>query len=87
MTFDDLRSRAEHLDWDPTYQVFVQAILHARDARLLQILDGELVAAGPGPSRLAIVYGARHMRAVVSGLSKRGFHARRTEWLKVFNLH
>lgn len=85
LAFDDLTSRDEHLGWDPTLEIFFQAVQHARDKLLLRFLDDELAKAPQGKSRLAIVYGARHMRAVLVALSKRGFHARRTAWLKVFD--
>ncbi len=40
-----------------------------------------------GPRRLAIVYGAQHMRAVVKELvSKRNYRCVKSEWMLIFPL-
>jgi hypothetical protein len=70
----------------PTSPVHITLVIHARDRRLLEKLTGELDDDG-GPLRLAVVYGAGHMRAVVREITgARGFFVEATEWRSVFQL-
>src|SRR5262249_59333917 len=79
-----LPRRDEFLKLSPETAALDRALLHARDARLIERLSAELDDHGSGPRRLAIVYGANHMRAVLRPLTQRGYHVERGDWLTVF---
>jgi hypothetical protein len=79
---EDLPStlRAEMMADDPVGQ----AMMGRRDQRLLDAL-GEIHAERSNESiRVAVVYGADHVPAIVSGLRDRyGYRPREAEWLTV----
>jgi hypothetical protein len=84
---DDLPSRNETLRWTPEHASLGEAILTERDKRLVEVMSEYLNAASAEPRRLAIVYGARHMRAIIKDLThRRGFHCVDSEWMLVFPL-
>ncbi len=84
---EDLPSRKETLSWAPEYAAFDNAILTARDKRLVEVMDAYLDEPVAEPRRLAVVYGAGHMRAVIRELTKaRRFHAVESDWLMIFPL-
>lgn len=83
---DDLPSRQETLSWTPEYASFDAATLVARDKRLVEVMGAYIDAAPTEPRRLAIVYGALHMRAVIKELTRRGFHCAKSEWRLIFPL-
>lgn len=86
MTMEDRLSSEEILSWDPKFAAFKHSILGARDARLLERLREELDHAPQGGElRLAIVYGAAHMRAVLTELSDRGFRSTESSWQTIFS--
>jgi hypothetical protein len=86
-SLDDLQSRHETLSWSPETAGLDRAILHARDARLLEHLSDEIDDAGGRPRDVAIVYGAAHMRAVLRELTqRRKYYVARGDWLTVFRL-
>jgi hypothetical protein len=61
------------------------ALLVARDIRLIDTLNAVLNENGDG-KRIAIVYGAAHIRAVSRLLTgKHGFRVIESEWIKVFD--
>ena len=84
LSLDDLPRRDEILKLSPETAALDRAILHARDARLVERLGAQIDDPGSGLRRLAIVYGACHMRAVLRALTNRGYHVERGEWLTVF---
>lgn len=85
LSLDDLPRREEILRLNPETVAIDRAILHARDARLVERLGAELDDSGPAVRRIAIVYGATHMRAVLRKLTgRRGYHVDRGDWLTVF---
>jgi len=86
LPLDDRTSRDEWLDWDPEFAAFTRALLDVRDQRLLSVLAGVLDSIETPVRRVAIVYGAWHMRAVLRELSRRGFHATSTQWQTIFSL-
>ncbi|MFJ4685342.1 hypothetical protein [Streptomyces sp. NPDC088789] len=60
------------------------ALSDRRDQRLLDALGEILAERGAEPLRVAIVYGAGHVPAIVSGLWERhGYRPREAEWLTV----
>jgi hypothetical protein len=84
---DDLPRRDETLRWTPEYASIAKAILAARDKRLVEVMCDYLDTASVEPRRLAIVYGAMHMRAVIKELTRRrGFHGVSSEWILIFPL-
>ena len=83
---EDQISRDEILSWDPSIAVLQRGIVHARDERLLEVLSKELEFAGSKKRKLAVVFGAAHMRAVIAELNRRGFRAADATWQTVFYL-
>lgn len=85
LALDDLRSCDETLGWQPEYETINNAIITARDQRLVTVMGDYLDAASAEPRRLAIVYGAQHMRAVIQELvCNRNFHCAKSEWMLIF---
>ena len=84
MSLEDLHSAEELLNWNPRFDHIYHAILHARDVRLVECLDAELN--DRTKKRVAIVYGAGHMRRVVRELEKRGFHTHKAAWHLIFSV-
>lgn len=84
---DDLPNRDETLRWTPEFASFDNAILGERDKRLVEMMNDYLDAAPTEARRLAIVYGARHMRAVIKELTRnRDFHCVDSDWMLIFLL-
>ncbi len=84
---NDLPSRKETLSFTPEFLDFNHAISGARDQRLIERLAEQLDRPDSAARRLAIVYGAHHMRAVLTELiERRRFYPERSEWLTVFTL-
>ncbi len=87
-SMDDKFSSEEILSWSQDWQKFDNALIHDRDARLLAVLD-ENIGGSNARSRdkIAIVFGAAHMRAVLDHLlCKRGFVVQETRWMTVISL-
>ncbi|MFF8974260.1 hypothetical protein [Streptomyces sp. NPDC014995] len=83
LAVDDLPStpRAEMMADDPV----VHAMTGRRDNQLLEALGEIYAERSDEPIRVAVVYGAGHVPAIVSGLMDRyGYRAREAEWLTVF---
>lgn len=78
LCLDDLRSEGEVLNWSSTFEPFRQILLDARDARLIACIEAEL--ANDSEKRVAVVFGARHMRAVLRYLASRGFRCTDASW-------
>ena len=83
---DDQPSQKELVDWSPEAAALTGAILDARDARLIQRLKDELDRPIGRPRRIAIVYGAMHMRAVLRSVTTGGgrYYATSYEWLTIW---
>ncbi|MET8832110.1 hypothetical protein ABZX40_40840 [Streptomyces sp. NPDC004610] len=84
LAVEDLPStaRAETLADDPVEH----ALTDRRDQRLLDALGEIHTERATEPIRVAVVYGARHAPAIVSGLWDRyGYRPREAEWLTVLN--
>ena len=81
---DDRLSSDEVLSWNPDFEAVHHCIGEARDERLLQCLATEIESAAVGAERIAVVYGARHMRAVIRELTRRGFYSSEARWLTIF---
>lgn len=83
MSLEDRRSSDELLNWSPRMEPVDHSVLHARDQRLLECLGAELDSAEA--KRIAIIYGARHIRAVVKELAERAFYCAEASWRTVFS--
>jgi hypothetical protein len=85
ISMDDQPSQKELVEWSPEAGALTQAILHSRDERLIDRLCEQLSA--DAGTKIAIVYGAGHMRAVVRELATRqGYMTGQSDWLTVFRL-
>ena len=83
---DDLPRREETLRWNPETASLTAAMLEARDSRLLAVLREQLNSIGAERRRLAVVYGAQHMRTVLRELVHLGFYVSDSSWQTVFSL-
>jgi hypothetical protein len=83
MSLEDRKSSNEILGWRPSLEPVNHSILHARDQRLTQCLAAELH--GGAEKRIAVVYGAMHIRAVLECLRSRGFYCSEASWRTVFS--
>ena len=86
MSLEDRLSSDEILSWDPSYAAFFHAIGGARDQRLVALLGQELEADQNREKRIAVVYGAMHMRAIRAELSRRGFICVESDWHTIIAL-
>ena len=84
MCLEDRKSADEILNWSPIFEPVNRSILHARDERLRECLVAELE--GETEKQVAIVYGARHIRAVLRELTRRGFSCSDASWRTIFSL-
>lgn len=86
-TLDDAPRADEMFDDSVPYAAIQAAVIDARDQRLLERLREQLDDVEAGPKRVAIIYGAGHMRAVIRELTgRRGFRPTGAEWLTIFGL-
>jgi len=87
LTMDDQPSQAEVLSWNPEVAGLEAAILDARDGFLIERLEEVLDTPNQPAKRVAVVYGAHHVRAVLRALTgRRGYIAHHAQWLTVFHL-
>lgn len=87
LEFSYLTSRDEWLSYDENLALFYHAIRDARDERLIARLLETMDSCGSGPGRIAVVYGARHMRAVLKALTgEHRYSVTGTSWMTVFKL-
>jgi hypothetical protein len=85
-SLEDRRSQEEILSWSPRFEPVTHSLLHARDKRLIECLAAELEVASGEAKRIAIVYGAGHMRAVLRELDRRGFKCTDSSWRTIISL-
>lgn len=85
-SLNDRPSVDEILGWSPIFESVEHAILHARDRRLIECMAAELDASFSSGKRIAVVYGAGHMRAIVRELAKRGFASSDASWRTVISI-
>jgi hypothetical protein len=83
-TMDDKMSGDEILDMLPATESLRECIVHARDRRLVEHLRSELEESDGTAKRIAIVYGAGHMRAVIRELTSLGYHCSESKWVTIF---
>jgi hypothetical protein len=81
---DDLPRREEVLSWNPERAALSHAVLATRDENLVERIAEQLAKTSEA-KRIAIAYGAAHMRAVIRALTRAGkFYSREASWLTVF---
>lgn len=85
MSLDDHRSAREILSWEPKFEALHHSLLHARDKRLVECMAAEIDQATGTEKRIAVVYGALHMRAVLKELTRRGFYTTEASWRTIFS--
>gem|GEM_PF-1420812 len=86
-SINDLKSRDEIFRWDAEFAAVGNALLKARDERLIECLQIQLNKFQTKGCRIAIIYGASHIAAVLRELRKNGnYRSVESEWLTVFNL-
>lgn len=86
-SMDDQQSLDDLMNRDPETAGLNALILDRRDQRLLEVLQGQLDREDAGEIRVAVVYGAAHMRAVLRYLlGGRGYTVRDADWMTVFSL-
>lgn len=84
-SLDDFQSRDKVLNWREDTAFLTRAILHARDGRLVEKLAEAL--ADPSLRRVAVVYGAAHIRAVLAQLLRKdGYRLGDMDWITIFSL-
>ncbi len=86
MNLEDRLSAEEVISWDPQIAVLKHGLLHARDARLIEKLGEALDRPDSGERRIAVLFGAAHMRAVIRELHRRRFRIAEAEWQTIFYL-
>lgn len=85
LAMEDRDDRRGAIDWGPEGAALANALLDARDRRLIERLREELEFGENTGRGLAIIYGASHMRAVIRELTgKLGFLPAETSWITVF---
>jgi len=83
----ELRTSREEILSDESFKGVNEIILDWRDQHLLEVMDHELAKLAGKNACIGIVYGARHMRAVLSHLLRiHGYRVAKTEWLTVWTL-
>lgn len=85
MCLEDRQSAHEILSWSPRLEPVNHSIIHARDKRLIECMAAELDSTSGSDKRIAVIYGARHMRAVLRELARRGFYCSESSWRTIFS--
>lgn len=87
MNTEDIIGRDEILDDDTSWEEAKEVILDWRDSYLLKKLDEQIEKPENSQANIAVVYGALHMRSVVTYLTRvKGYHVESSEWLSVVKL-
>lgn len=81
---NDLSDRSDIMLWTRGRAPMLSALKDARDAVLCRAIS-DLLSEDPGPSSVAVIYGAAHMPAVVRALDAKGFRVTESQWLTVFD--
>ncbi|MEM7223970.1 MAG: hypothetical protein AAF495_13380 [Pseudomonadota bacterium] len=80
------KSREEILSSEDNEEIMT-LLFHWRDRRLLEIIDQTLDEAHDGNQTIGVLYGARHMRAVIRHLiGRHSYRVAKSEWVTVFPL-
>lgn len=71
------------LDENEGFEEMEEVILDWRDKHLISIIDGYIQSDGDEEKTVGIVFGARHMRAVIHHLHKQGYRITDADWIDV----
>jgi hypothetical protein len=82
MCLEDLSSSDEISNWRPRYDAIYRSIIDVRDNRLIECMAAEIDGS---EKRVAIIYGARHIRAVLRELKKREFYCSESNWRTIIS--
>lgn len=85
MSRDLLRSRKSILEDGDEYQPIRDLLQGARDERLIQVLQKEILDAAYG-TRFAVIYGAAHIPPLVRHLIGFGFVTQPAEWMTIIKI-
>ena len=85
MEMEDRLSSDEVLSFDPRFAALRRTILDVRDHRLIEKLAEELDGSHDRPRKIAVIYGAGHMRALLAELRRRGFRTAGAQWQMVMS--
>ncbi|MCJ8272785.1 MAG: TraB/GumN family protein [Psychrosphaera sp.] len=80
-TVDSLPESKEYID-EQANEAFQQALIKDRDEVLLEVLTNHIESNASNPQTTAIIYGARHMPAVISLLRRYGYTVTKSEWVQ-----
>ncbi|WP_430416077.1 hypothetical protein [Parasphingorhabdus sp.] len=86
MAMEDFPSSEDSISYNPDFAALNNCIFGVRDEILTAKLREEIEQAGLQSTRIAIVFGAAHMRAVISQLSQIGLSCQSSDWMTVFPL-
>jgi len=87
LELDDLPTREETLNSSDKSEMVEHVLLHSRDAHLVEVIGDIHSKTRHEPLRVAILYGAAHMRAVSRYLiGTLGYRVVRGNWVTVFEL-
>ncbi len=85
LSTDDQPSQKRLLSWTPESEALEAAMLDARDRRLIESLEAVLDDPDSAGRRVAIVWGAGHVPAVLRAVTgRRGYFAEHSTWMTVF---
>jgi hypothetical protein len=79
---NDLPTAAEELESDETAS-FRELLLGRRDEKVIAALTELVTDRSAEPIQVAVVYGAAHVPAIVSGLGKLGYRVITADWITV----
>ena len=83
MKLNDLKSRDEILGDDDN--AVASVMLDWRDQHLLDVIDQQIILHENSSTSIGVLYGAKHMRAVIRHLAKEhGYKVVASEWVNVF---
>jgi hypothetical protein len=87
LALDDLPRRDETLAFNPETAALDRVILDARDTKLVKRICEYVENSESTSSRISVVYGAQHIRALLRELRNRyDYRVNNTEWLTVFRV-
>lgn len=86
MAMEDMQSSDDFISYNPDFEALNNCILYARDEILTSKLREEIKKAALMPIRISVVYGAAHMRAVITELQNLRFSCQSSDWITIFPL-
>jgi len=88
LVITDLKSSDEIINWSEKYERFDNIILRDRDKRLIDVLSKTIECEKENNVKVAIVYGALHMRAITRYIMDHyNYQVKDSEWITVFDFY